>query len=263
MGRNPSLLDKTLIIGILVIFVCIGIQSAFAITNNNIQPDVPEITAPVMIHNPGPHESYSGFIFYNGSLSGYVNDTSGNPIEGALIRVYFHETYEEDYSESTGFYHVKNISICWCMKNSTCSKQGYKTEWVLLSINENTFYDFVLTEGNNAPDAPDIFGPTSGKPGIEYVYEFCSNDPENDNISYYIEWGDGTITGWTDYFPSGEFAVFSHTWDKIDWDNILRAKTKDIYGDESDWSTREIPIYKPNINHLLLRFIVRLLIKLR
>jgi hypothetical protein len=29
-------------------------------------------------------------------------------------------------------------------KNATCSKEGYKTEWVLLSIGENTTYDFTL-----------------------------------------------------------------------------------------------------------------------
>ena len=81
---------------------------------------------------------------YNGSLSGYVNDTSMNPIEGALVQVYFHGTYEENYSDTSGYYHVTNIPICYCLKNCTASKQGYKTEWVLLGITENTTYDFVL-----------------------------------------------------------------------------------------------------------------------
>ncbi len=83
-------------------------------------------------------------IFNDGTLSGYVNDTSMNPIEGALVRVYFHETYEENYTDSSGYYHVTNIPICYCMKNCTASKDGYKTEQVSLSIDENTTYDFVL-----------------------------------------------------------------------------------------------------------------------
>ena len=82
--------------------------------------------------------------FNNGTLSGYVNDTSTNPIEGALVRVYFHGTYEENYTDSSGYYHVTNIPICYCMKNCTASKDGYKNEWVLLGIDENTTYDFVL-----------------------------------------------------------------------------------------------------------------------
>jgi len=88
----------------------------------------------------------------NGNLSGYVTDTSMNPIEGALVRVYFHETYEEDYSDENGYYHVDNIPICYCMKNCTCSKEGYETEWILLSITENTTHDFVLTSLNPIPD---------------------------------------------------------------------------------------------------------------
>jgi hypothetical protein len=180
-------------------------------------------------------------ILHNGSLSGYVTNISGSSIEEALVRVHFHETYEEDYSDSTGFYHVTNIPICYCMKNTTCSKKDYKTEWVLLSIAENTTYDFVLTSGNNPPDKPDICGPIRGKPGVEYVYTFKTKDPEYDNVSYYIEWGDDTSTGWTDYYPSETMVAISHTWDKIDR-YPLRCKAKDIHDDESDWSTFPIEI---------------------
>ncbi len=80
----------------------------------------------------------------NGTLSGYVTDSLMNPIDGALIRVNFHETYEEAFSDVNGYYHVTNIPLCWCMKNCTCSKDGYKTEWVLMAITENTTYDFTL-----------------------------------------------------------------------------------------------------------------------
>jgi len=81
---------------------------------------------------------------YNGSLSGYVNYSSMNPVEGVRVRVYFHGTFEEDYTGSSGYYHVTNIPICYCLKNCTAYKKGYKTAWVLLAIDENTTYDFVL-----------------------------------------------------------------------------------------------------------------------
>lgn len=80
----------------------------------------------------------------NGSLSGYVTDSDMNAVEGALIRVYFHGTYRENYSDETGYYHVIDIPICYCMKEAVCSKEGYCTESVWLSITENTIYDFVL-----------------------------------------------------------------------------------------------------------------------
>jgi len=73
--------------------------------------------------------------------------------------VYFHETYEENYTDSSGYYHVTNIPICWCLKNATASKEGYGVEWILLSINEITIHNFVLIPidtilyvGGNGPD---------------------------------------------------------------------------------------------------------------
>ncbi|UCF12908.1 MAG: carboxypeptidase regulatory-like domain-containing protein, partial [Thermoplasmatales archaeon] len=79
-----------------------------------------------------------------------VNNTSMNPIEGARVRVYFHDTYEENFTNSSGYYNVNNIPICYCLKKCTASKNGYKTEQVLLSIVENTTYDFVLAPRNKA-----------------------------------------------------------------------------------------------------------------
>ena len=83
-----------------------------------------------------------------GRLSGYVNDSAMNPIKGARVRVYFHGTYEENYSDSSGYYHVTNIPICYCLKNCTAYKKGYKTAWTLLAIDKNTTYDFVLLKNN-------------------------------------------------------------------------------------------------------------------
>jgi len=82
---------------------------------------------------------------FSGSLLGYVNDTSGSPIEGALVIVFFHDTFRLDFSDEDGFYHVKRIPICFCMKEVVCSKKGYNSERVSLGIVENTVYDFILT----------------------------------------------------------------------------------------------------------------------
>jgi hypothetical protein len=38
------------------------------------------------------------------------------------------------------------------LKNATASKVGYETEWILLSITENTTHDFVLTSLDPVPD---------------------------------------------------------------------------------------------------------------
>jgi len=88
---------------------------------------------------------YSIHIDENGTLSGYVKDTSMSPIEGAVIRALCGENYFENVSDSLGYYYIDNIPIIFCLWNVSASKTGYKTIWVEMSIGENTTYDFVLT----------------------------------------------------------------------------------------------------------------------
>lgn len=171
----------------------------------------------------------------DGTLSGYVTDTSMNPIEGALIRVYFHETYEEDYSDENGYYYVDNIPICWCMKNCTCSKDGYETEWVLLGIVQDTTYDFVLTPLDPVPDlecegdlwyvdlepgvtvVPGSFGVENiGDPGSELDWE----------IESYPEWGN-----WT-FCPEYYYGLESGDWMTVDVEIELPEQIPDdLWGD--------------------------------
>jgi len=102
-----------------------------------------------------------GTITSQGTLSGYVTDSDMIPIEGAQIRVYFHDTYREDFSDSTGYYRVTDISICNCSKNGTCSKLGYFPDYAWLTIDESTSHDFVLT---TIPIYPELSG-TMGENG--------------------------------------------------------------------------------------------------
>jgi hypothetical protein len=67
-----------------------------------------------------------------------------NPIAGVVVLVFFHGTYEMNYTDSSGYYHVTNIPICNCTKRVIACKEGYEGESVFLMIYENTTYDFVL-----------------------------------------------------------------------------------------------------------------------
>ena len=98
-------------------------------------------------------------------------------------------------------------------------------------------------KNNNPPEKPWIAGPICGKPGVKYEYVFSTTDPENDDVSYYVEWGDGTTSGWTNYYPSGNDVEISHIWNKIDRYPI-RCKAKDNHGAESDWNTFDITMPK-------------------
>ncbi|EMR74602.1 hypothetical protein MBGDF03_00311 [Thermoplasmatales archaeon SCGC AB-540-F20] len=99
---------------------------------------------------------------------------------------------------------------------------------------------------NHPPDAPHIDGPTVKpvprplpKPGEPINYTFKSTDPDGDNVSYYIEWGDGTYENWFGPFQSGEEVIRNHTWIELGT-YAIRAKAKDIWGAESDWGTLDV-----------------------
>jgi hypothetical protein len=89
---------------------------------------------------------------------------------------------------------------------------------------------------NTAPEKPERpDGPDQGKPGSVYMFTTVTTDVDGDQIFYNFSWGDDTYSGWVGPFESGETGTASHSWDENGTYEI-RAKAKDVFGDESDWS---------------------------
>lgn len=123
----------------------------------------------------------------------------------------------------------------------------------------STFLYALETINNTSPSTPSIDGTISGKIRQNYEYTIASTDPENNNISYYVTWGDGANSGWIGPFTSGEERTVSHTWDKKGTYTI-QVKAKDNYSAESNWGTLTVTMpfsYElqfPFIHWLLERF---------
>jgi len=111
---------------------------------------------------------------------------------------------------------------------------------------------------NVPPGIPDIDGPTSGSAGTDYTYILVTTDQNVDNVSYYIDWGDGTNSGWTTYSESGGNVELIHKWDEQNT-YIIKAKAKDIYGAESDWTTLEVSMPKNKAINPFILFLERLI----
>ena len=125
---------------------------------------------------------------------------------------------------------------------------GSNDEIALLLYSERpsdrSFHDYVyvtVSIPNDPPDPPVINGQTSGEPGISYTYTFTSSEPDGEDVSFYIDWGDGSITDWTGYISPGNPYSDSHIWNTRDTYQI-KAKSKDTIGAESEWATLEIQI---------------------
>lgn len=118
-----------------------------------------------------------------------------------------------------------------------------------------------IQDSNEPPNIPTINGPIKGRLGLYYEYEFLSTDPDGNDIWYIVDWDDGNIEEYGPYH-SGEEASEIHYWDYSD-SFTIKAKTKDVFGNESDWETFDItmPKSKENDRFVFINFINRIIEK--
>ena len=111
----------------------------------------------------------------------------------------------------------------------------YSPEW-----SSPTAVDSIITGSNNQqPLAPTVTGPSSGKPGTSYTFDFETTDPNNDDIYYFVDWGDGETEDWDGPYSSGEGSSASHTWaDRGVY--TVKVKARDDYGMEGPWGTLKV-----------------------
>jgi len=81
---------------------------------------------------------------------------------------------------------------------------------------------------NRPPGKSIINGPNMGVPGTEYIFILNAVDPDNDDIRYHIDWGDGN-SEITEFNPSGADVIVKHTWAKKG-SYMIKVKTEDVNG---------------------------------
>ena len=125
------------------------------------------------------------------------------------------------------------------------------------------YYDYCLINGigvittiNEPPYIPSIIGETNGKIGIEYDYTFNSVDPNDDNVQFFIEWGNDNEL--SEFIGSGEDLIISHEWDSED-NYTICVKAIDINGLESDWTNLVVNIPKTKSYYIYDLWIARLI----
>jgi len=95
----------------------------------------------------------------------------------------------------------------------------------------------ITIDGIAPPDttSASITGDDCVKPDESNDYTFSITDPNGDDVSYYIDWGDKSNSGWSSFYPSGTSATFSHTYDAGGTYKI-RIKARDKDDMYSDWA---------------------------
>ena len=196
----------------------------------------------------------SDFKFFHPSL-GYVGIT------------YKFTIYLEDYGLhmfdwGDGTYSDWVIGIA---DKSYSSPGVYEIKWKAKDMygNETPWSDPILITiliiGNQPPTAPYVTGPKIGIAGVKYEWTFVSTDPEEDNITYYIDFGDQC--GGAEYYgpnPSGEQIIIPHIYPYRST-FIINALAIDEFGTQSNWTYYEVtmPRIKMLHNSLFLQLLER------
>lgn len=85
----------------------------------------------------------------------------------------------------------------------------------------------------NTPPSP--LGPFSGYVNISYEFSTSTTDPDGDNIACRFDWGDGNISGWSNFMPSGSTYKLSHSYGLAN-NYCIKSQAKDVSGNFSNWS---------------------------
>jgi hypothetical protein len=118
------------------------------------------------------------------------------------------------------------------------------------------YFSIIVSKINDPPFEPTIDGPTRGVAGIELNYTINAEDPDGNDVYYFIDWDDGNAEEWIGPYSSGADVSISHTWeDKGNYE--IKVKAKDTYDDESDWTELwiKIPRYR-GVNNPLLHWLL-------
>jgi photosystem II stability/assembly factor-like uncharacterized protein len=188
-----------------------------------------------LISNENPEDASSDVPITTESISVDITDLEGDAFSWSI------ETQPDIGSNSgTGVSNgTKTCSINGLDYDTTYTWFVNATDSGSGSWTRETYSFTTVSSQNDPPDPPVISGPHNGTAGSPCLYNFMSTDQNNDDVSYYIDWGDGSHTAWTSYQTQGLPGYDeNHTWLKGTY--TIQAKSKDSVGQESDWATLQI-----------------------
>jgi hypothetical protein len=196
---------------------------------------------------------------YADNAMAYVKDDSGvvihsMPIEGDLQSdnktLWFNFTYEHNFTLSDGIeisveFDVLVIgqSECGC----DCETEAVNKAWLYLLLcgEEEPVYELydelgIHSEGNCPPYSLGFLtGPNTGL--VDEVLSFTTSvvDPDEDQVSFMIDWGDGTAKVWDGPHNNEDVVSVSHTFTK-EGAYKIKIKARDEHLLESEWTSTMI-----------------------
>jgi hypothetical protein len=175
------------------------------------------------------------------SLMAISRDLAG----GSLTLVHGLRTAAADFYSRFDVEGVQTLTVTawaeiWLQKYMPYYRDGVVSKWKVGEYSVGFSVDVVADLPPNDPPHPE--GPTTGYKGVSYTYDAGTTDPEDDDIMYEFDWGDGTttLTGWVD---SGTMVSRSHSRSSTGT-YYVKVRAQDSYGLWSGWSVKlQVSIY--------------------
>lgn len=105
----------------------------------------------------------------------------------------------------------------------------------------------IVSHVGQRPAIPNLIGPSKGVQGEALTFKATTTDPNDDEVSFQFDWGDGSDLEWTGNVASGDTVTVSHTYDSLGVYQV-RVKAKDVHGAYSEYSdSLSVEIIPPTI----------------
>ncbi len=109
----------------------------------------------------------------------------------------------------------------------------YSINWQGNKIPANLVNGVLSIIENDDPTQPQIGGPNEGSVGLDQTFSISSTDPDDNELSYIVDWGDETFDEYGP-FESGEEFDAIHSWQETDSYDILVTVSDGIGGVNSN-----------------------------
>jgi len=189
-----------------------------------------------------------------------VNTGTGAPVQNGAVTIQIPSTGDSWSTTTDSSGHYSKTIVAPTMNDDTACGRETGSGGVVVQCSSGSLSGYrvqtLVTMQDTPPATPSIQGQTKGKPGVAYSYTVVAQDPEADEIFYFIDWGDTTNSSWVGPYPSDENVTLSYTFTKKGT-YIIKVKAKDVFHAESAWATLEVKMPTSISFHPFLQFFER------
>jgi hypothetical protein len=172
-----------------------------------------------------------------------VSTSSGDPIQNGAISIEIPSTGDSwnSITNSAGQYSITIVAPT--MTDDTLSGRETGSGGIVVQCSKGGLSGYrvqtLTTLQDNPPAVPSIQGPTQGKPKVSHPYTVVAADPEDDEVFYFVDWGDDTNSSWVGPYQSNENVTINHTFAKKG-SYTIKVQARDIYYATSAWGTLQV-----------------------